>query len=153
MRWIAFAAVLLASCGPDLEPGLPDAIKARSYALHGTDVKGTAWKTAFPIHTTWDVYLATDIGGALPGHHTERVVVWMPSGPAYQVLTVSFATDVPAAAGEQQAQRIPSGWRVWTSFPVAGTTIEEFGLAGTWSAGVFIDSATTANASMTFSLQ
>jgi len=159
MRWTAFAAVVLflLSCGPELDPGpeqdLPDAIKAKSYALHTTDAVGAAWLTSFPIHTTWDVHLATDLIGAFSGHHTERVVVWMPSGAAYQALTVSFATDVPAAAGEQQAQRIGSGWRVWTSFPVAGTTIEEFNLAGPWSAGVWVDSATAANASVTFTLQ
>ena len=96
---------------------------------------------------------STDIGGSFSGHHTERVVLWMPSGAAYQALNVAFAADVPAAAGEQQAQPTSTGWRVWTSIPVAGTTIEEFSITGRWSAGVYVDSSTAANASMTFTLQ
>lgn len=127
-----------------------------SYALKTTDayVAGAApgWKSSFPIYSTYDVYFATEIPGPMAGHHTLTVFVMMPGGSAYQRFDVPFATDLVANPGEQQAEATSTGWRVVVSMPVAGTMIQQANLAGAWSAEVWIDSASAANARTSFNL-
>jgi hypothetical protein len=153
----AAALILFPACGSELETQGEDPLKARAptYALKSSDLSSSTpeWKSSYVIASTSEVWLATEITGTLSGHHTQRVVVKMPGGSAYQTIMVSFATDAVAAEGEQQAVRTSTGWRVWASFPVAGTIIEQYGLTGSWTSEAFVDSATRANATTTFTLQ
>jgi hypothetical protein len=157
---------VLAACGGNsLETGSEDELKgakgsgstaAPTYALKATDAHtaGTnpIWKTSYPISSTYEVQLATEVTGTLPGHHLASVFVFTPGGASFIRYDVSFATDVAANAGEQQAERTATGWRVWVSLPVAGTMISTSNLSGTWSAETWVDAATAASAKTTFGL-
>ena len=127
---------------------------AVTYALNTTDAYGTAptFSSSFVINQTYDLFFAVDVNGALAGHHSASVFVNLPGGSAYQRLDVAFATDVAAGAGEQQAEKTATGYRVWVSMPVAGTVIEQYQLTGPWTASAFIDAGSTAAASASFSL-
>jgi hypothetical protein len=108
--------------------------------------------SSFAMGSTYDVFFATEISGALAGHHTQTVYVKMPGDSLYQRFDVKFATDVKAGNGEQQAEKTASGYRVWVSMPVAGTMIEMYGISGVWSAQVHIDGASAASSATTFTL-
>jgi hypothetical protein len=120
---------------------------APAYLLLTTDDRASAgapiWKTTYPLASTWMIHLGTEIIGALPGHHTATVYVTAPSGQAYTRFDLAFATDAPAADGEQQAELIPNGYRVWASMPVSGTIITSYSLFGEWTASVHVDNAAT----------
>jgi hypothetical protein len=128
---------------------------APSYVLQTTATYSSSptWATGFPIDSTYNVYFAFDLPGTLTGSHTATVFVYAADGSLYQKNVVSFAAGTTAAAGQQQAQKTSTGYRVWTSLPVAGTFIQTYNMAGAWSAQAFLDSASTANASASFSLQ
>lgn len=159
-----FAGLLLVGCGgPDVSSDPGEELGAAgqelraprlTWSLKATDASGASpvWKTSFPIASTYDVFLATEVQGTLSGHHRLTVYVNLPGGYAYQRFDVPFATDVAAAAGEQQAVRTSKGWRVWVTLPVAGTMIQTSALTGTWTAESWVDSATAANAKASFQL-
>ena len=161
----AVVALFLAGCGPDLESQLPDELKtvkgsataSPTYALKTTDahVAGVTptWKASFPIATTIDLFVASEVTGTLKGHHTLSVFLFTPGGSAYQRFDVPFATDVAAAGNEQQAEKTATGWRVWVNVPVAATMIQTSNLAGSWTSELWVDSAMSANAKGGFSLQ
>lgn len=154
------ALLTLAACGAGLDTDLDELKRASAttsptYALRTTDqlASSPTWKTSYTISSTGEVDFATDINGVMAGHHQLTVFINMPDGFSYQRIDVSFATDVVAAVGEQQAQKTSTGWRVWAAMPVAGTLIQSANLAGTWSAQTWVDSASAANASTSFTLQ
>lgn len=162
----AFVAVL-AACGPvdqaelgsaqsELKAAAPTARRttAPSYGLLTTDAKSAApsWKTSYSIASTYTVYFATEIAN-LSGHHTESVFVNLPGGQAYTRYDVSFATDVAAAAGEVQAEKTATGYRLWVAMPVAGTDIQNYNLSGPWTASVYLDTASVPAATAGFSMQ
>lgn len=154
----------LSACGPELQTEQPDELKAQrsrttsapSYALKTTDAHQSGvepvFNSSFPLASTSDIYLATEISGALSGHHTQTVFLFTPAGYAYQRFDLAFATDVPAGAGEQQAEKTASGYRVWVTLPVAGTMIQSSNLVGTWKSELYVDSASTPNARGSFGL-
>ncbi len=106
--------------------------------LRATDSRDLApvWKTSFPISTTNTVFVAADVPDGTSCRHLSLQLT-MPGGLPYQRFEVDFATDQPAAEGEQQAEAIAGGYRVWIALPVAGTMIETSRLAGEWLAEVY----------------
>ena len=164
MRTTLLTALLsLAACGTGSETDLDvEALKrgrttstAPTYAQRTTDALSSSptWMTSFSISSTGSVYFATDINGTMSGSHQLVVFINMPDGSAYQRIDVSFATDATAGAGQQQAERTSTGWRVWTAIPIAGTTIQTANITGQWAAQAWVDSASAANASTSFNLQ
>lgn len=165
---LLFAAGALFACGPSFEveaaedlrgatategPKRTKATAAPAYALLTTDAQDPAvWKTSFPIYSTYTLYLATEITGTLTGHHLASVYLIAPGSTMYQRLDTAFATDVLAGPDEQQAVKTSTGWRVWVSVPVAGTSIQQLNMAGTWTSEVWIDSAAVPNAKTSFVL-
>ncbi|MFZ5471631.1 MAG: hypothetical protein ACOZIN_19570 [Myxococcota bacterium] len=126
-----------------------------SYALRTTAQKSTkpTWQSSFPINSTYDVHFAFEVPSSVKGHHVATVFVFMPNLSTYQRFDLPFATDVAASSGEQQAQKLSTGYRVWASMPVAGTIIEQYSLTGDWRADAYLDGASTVAAKASFSLQ
>ncbi len=158
---IAAVALLTAGCGPDVDRATDlsaEELKAApvkaSYALRATDARDAspAWKSSFVITDTYDVYLAADVGAAT-GHLSATVFVKMPGGGDYQRFDLTYAAGVKAAAGEQVAEKVSGGYRVWLNFPVAGTMIEQYGLSGAWSAEAYLNGASASSATATFTLE
>lgn len=128
---------------------------APSYASQTAAAESASpvWVSTFSASTTSNIYFATVITGTLSGHHTESVSVNLPGGSLYQNITVAFATDVAAGAGEVQAQKTSTGYIVWAAMPVAGTIIQQYNLSGPWTDSVYVDGAPAANASGSFTVQ
>lgn len=168
---IALVFMTFVACGPEIESD-PEFLKGggsskpskksstqqvTTFTARTTDAHQAGsepqWKNTFPIHTTYDVFFALEIGGTYSGHHTATFEIRMPDGTTYQSFEVPFATDTEAFPGEQQAEAFSGGWRVWTNMPVAGTMIEMYGLSGTWSVAIYVDGASTPTASASFLLE
>ena len=134
----------------------PVVAPAVTFAVDVTNTAGVVTPGApaptYVILNTNTVYFATEINGTFSGHHLASVYALMPSGAAYQRIDLSFATDVAAAVGEQQAEKTATGWRVWSSMPCAGTVIEQTHLTGVWTSELWMDSASTATARSNFTL-
>jgi hypothetical protein len=161
--WIlAILSLTLAGCGGELDTGEEENIvdqtsgpalkamgsrqpkpAATSYLVQTTDARTSdatpTWKSSFPISSTYTIYFAADIVG-VTGHHTATFDVSMPGGLAYQRINVPFAAGATAAAGEQSAEKLKTGYRVWASIPVAGTLIDSSRLTGTWKIDLKVDS-------------
>ena len=121
-------------------------------ATNAETLSGTpTWMSSFVINNTNEVYFAADLGG-VSGHHVMNFFVMMPGGSAYQTISVPFAAGVTPASGEQAAEKISGGYRVWAGMPVAGTIIQQYSLTGPWSADVTLDSASSPAASDSFSM-
>lgn len=110
------------------------------------------FSTSFSITGTNTLYFAAEISGSCAGHHTASFQVNLPDGSTYQEINLSFATDTAADAAEQQAEKTDTGYRVWVSIPVAGTSIEQFHFVGRWETNVTLDGAVSPNAAAVFNL-
>jgi hypothetical protein len=127
-----------------------------AYVLKTTDARVVGvtptFNTSYVIGSTANLYLATDLPSTVKGHHTLTLFVYMPGQSVYQRFDVSFSTDVTPYAGEQKAEKLSTGYRVWVTLPVAGTIIEQYSLTGPWTGDVFLDMASVANAKTSFTL-
>jgi hypothetical protein len=163
MKTLLLSSLLcLAACGVGVdssETGTDDLKAAKpppgpTYTLRTTDALAASptFKSSFTIISTNEVDFATDIVGTFTGHHTMTVFINMPGGFAYQRIDLAFAAGVAAAAGEQVATKTSTGYRIWAAIPVAGTMIQTSNIVGQWSAQSWVDSASAANASVSFTL-
>jgi hypothetical protein len=107
--------------------------------------------TQFPILSSYDVYLETEYAN-LTGVHTQTTVFYAPGGITWQTTSFTFATTVKATGSEVQAAAVGKTWQTYASMPVAGTAIQNYGLSGTWTVAVFLDSATKPMTSQSFTL-
>jgi hypothetical protein len=163
-KTLALAAVLLLGCGPDAAVESADSLKRppprkssdTTCALRTTDAFDPAvaptWRTGFSVYSTYTLYFATEFTGGVAGHHVESVTLIAPGSMVFQRLDVAFAIGVAATGAEQQAQQTSTGFRVWTSIPVAGTAIQQQSLVGTWSGEVRVDGASAPSAHASFGL-
>ena len=113
--------------------------RAPAYALDVGSAQDGKWATSFPISSTRNLYFALDAQGLPNGHHTVAFEVRMPDGSAFARYDVAVAVGVAAGPGEQQAQVVKGGVRVWLSMPVAGTIIDQYTIAGSWAANAGVD--------------
>jgi hypothetical protein len=122
------------------------------YALKLTDARheglAPAWKSSFDIYSTYELMFATEVPASLTGKHTLTVFVKMPGEMDYQRFDVTFVTDGEAGAGEQKAELTATGYRVWVGMPVAGTMIDQYALAGDWTADAHVDGVSKATAGL-----
>lgn len=168
-------AVVSVGCGAGVEGGI-DELKGTSgggggkktttstttttetstYAMRTTDARTSGveptWKTSMPIYSTYDVYFGADLPASTTGRHTAMFAVKIPGGSVYEQIQVTFATDVTAAPGEQQAEKTSTGWRIWGVMAVAGTMIQSSNIVGTWSADLYLDGAATPATASSFEL-
>jgi hypothetical protein len=100
-----------------------------------------AFESQFSIANTYDVFFALDLTSKVRGAHTATYEVSAPSGAIYQVTNVAFTVSGT------------SGYRVWSSMPVAGTFIEQYSMSGTWKVKVFLDNGSTPTTTAAFVLQ
>jgi hypothetical protein len=99
------------------------------------------FKTNFTIAETYDLFIAFEIPVALAGQHIAAFEVVSPNGAVYQ------RTEVPFSSAAS------THYRVWSSMPVAGTWIQQFAMAGSWSVNVYLDGEQSSRASRTFILE
>lgn len=131
---------------PQLCPPPPP--PATTYTLRTTDVQSAdpVWKTSYSVNSTYELYFALDVIGAIVGTSFLQLEIVMPSGLPYQVFVDSFT----ASSGEP----IDGGIRIWKSIPVAGTMIQQFSIYGEWSATAYVQEpdASMHTASTSFTL-
>lgn len=160
----ASLALSMFACGPGPETGVEgsesDSLKTAaqpSYQLRATTAAVTStspvWGSTFVISSTTNLNLATDFSGLASGHHKASLFFYAPDTSLYQRNNVAFAVGVAPAAGEVSAQKTATGYRIWTSLPVAGTNIDMYSMTGVWSGQTWIDAAASANAKLSFTLQ
>jgi hypothetical protein len=76
--------------------------------------------------------------------HSLLTEFWMPGNSAYQ--------QVQLAITPTSGDMIECGRRYWVSLAVAGTMIDTYSLYGVWSAGSFLDGATSPQAITSFDI-
>lgn len=108
-------------------------------------------QTDFPLSVR-TIYISVKWSN-LTGSHQQTVYLYAPGGSLWQVMDQAFATTTTAGSGQLQAEKLADGgYQTWESLPVAGTLIETYGLRGTWTAQVVLDSASAPITSASFNL-
>ena len=93
----------------------------------------------FSAESLRHLVIAVHYRDLLPGHHTQRLKLYAPSGALYQVLS----SEVTLTGGRGQrrgaSQKPEEGERVEAVLPVSGTWITEHSLFGAWRVEVWVD--------------
>jgi hypothetical protein len=126
------------------------------YTLRTTDepTADPVWKTSYSADTTYDVFFALDVSGDVTGAHSYTLFIFAPGVIPYQAIDVTYTSTscTPVFGSACWVDQTSDGIRVWTSFPVAGTIIEQFSLFGTWTADAYIDAAVSPTATTAFDI-
>lgn len=172
MNWMMAAAVvammvLAGACGmpEDEQPGdalgvAHDYAKAKPvtttppaavYALKTTDVKVAGQvpvnKTALPIATTIDLYIAVDYQN-VTGSHTQLVQVFSPDGSFYQGFNKNICIGSGCTANFPEV--IGTTAQYWETLPVAGSYISQYNLTGSWRVDLYVDGVKKASTGILF---
>jgi hypothetical protein len=102
--------------------------------------------TQFELLSTEQVEIAVDWKN-VTGIRTQRLDLIAPNGGLYATAYTDFATTTAATGSAVQATPQPDGsYRVWNTLQVAGTTIDLYGMTGTWKVVAALDGAVVSSA-------
>ncbi len=125
-----------------------------TYTLRTTDEQSLdpMWKTSYSAYATYDVFFALDVSGTVTDEHSYTLEIFAPGGLPYQRIDVTYTSTSCTPTFACSVDQTSDGIRVWTSLPVAGTTIQGSQLYGTWTADAYIDGAGSPNVSTFFDI-